>query len=216
MAKILLQICTYFTLILLIGIGITIILFSSFLKIEIPFKMIDIKYSSYIVNAYGAILIITPILSCLKKSRKNNALNIISICIIFMLSTIILGFGGFILYFRNLLGENLSSEDNCIINFHYFEDSVIKSDESMCTLYCPCYATDNYVISQVSDPKYATVEGGAVDILHCDPCLAIPDASDNDTQAIIDWIDNNLDFSVTKSACSIAANNSERNFLKKS
>lgn len=206
--------CRIFTSGSLIAMGALIIYFAHILNMSIIIYVPDLNFVPYLIGTVGGILVLAPFLTCSEKCREIFKLMVALICIFFLISAILFVFGIVTIYARTRLGEDFSSKEKCIDKFQDIENAVTGASGIMCTMYCPCFVTDQYISSQVLYPEYAHVEGGAIDTRHCNPCLAISDASDSDSQAIINWIQNNLGLNVTKTSCSIESETFKNTFFK--
>lgn len=199
--------------ILMLGMGAVLIWSGYSLQNSVFMELINVSYAGYIIIACGAALILISFFGCIGAWKRKKFLLFIYILIGILIGILLIAFGAVCLYARSLINDYLGDQQKCLDQFESIEDSITETVDNMCTLYCPCYATDDYAISQISDPTYATVDGGTVDILHCDPCLAMPDVSQSDKDAIISWVQTNLDITISETDCSITASEFTDNFF---
>ncbi|OMJ93169.1 hypothetical protein SteCoe_3991 [Stentor coeruleus] len=192
--------------VLIIGIGAVLIWAGYQLQNSIFLDLLEFAYAGYIIIACGAALILVSFLGFIGTWKEKKLLEAIFIIFIILIAIIIIAFGAVVIYARQVADDYLGNKEDCHNQFGDADDATQKVVEALCTLYCPCLATDayliNYIAVNVTEP-YSFSDQGAENVLDCDPCLAIPVVNTTLQDEIIQWINEKLKMDVSIDDCSV-------------
>ncbi|OMJ87516.1 hypothetical protein SteCoe_10771 [Stentor coeruleus] len=202
-----LKLLIFIACIILIGVGAVLIWAGYQLQNSIFLDLIEFKYAGYIIIACGAALILISFFGFVGTWKEKKLLLCIFIFIGVLISIILIAFGAIIIYARKLSEDYFGNEADCHDQFEDADKGTEKVVEALCTLYCPCLATDTYTISYLGtlNEPYSFSDKGAKNVLDCDPCLAVPDVSVDQQDTIINWVKENLNLDISVDDCSVSA-----------
>lgn len=202
-----LKLLIFIACIVLLGVGAVLIWSGYQLQNSIFLDLIGFQYAGYIIIACGAALILISFFGFIGTWKEKKLLLCIFIFIGVLISAIIIAFGAIVIYVRNISEDYLGDEEKCHDQFEDADTGTEKVVDALCTLYCPCLATDSYTVSYLStiEEPYSFPDQGAKNVLDCDPCLAIPEVSEEQQTEIIDWVKANLNMDISTTDCSVTS-----------
>ena len=185
----------------MIGIGSVMIWGGYELKVSFFMNLITISYIWYIIVGCGSALILASFLGFIGAWKDQKCLLAIYISVTLIISILLIVIGVGIIYARTLVDCYLSSESKRESQFGSAEQGYTKAGTIMCTMNCPCDATNPYVISQCQDLAFCNK--GTANILNCNPCVNIAFVNQIAQYAIEQWVSQNLNLIVTTTNCCI-------------
>jgi hypothetical protein len=158
-----------------------------------------------VIIACGGGLIIISFFGCLGSWKEKKTLLFFFIFVGIIVSIVIIAFGAVLLYARKLSDDYLGSSTKCSSQFGSTDDAATKAVGALCLLYCPCKATDPYVIAYTSTSSdyYKNSTTGATSILTCNPCQQMSSLNTTAQNYLISWVQSNLGITVTATNCNI-------------
>ncbi|OMJ77995.1 hypothetical protein SteCoe_22276 [Stentor coeruleus] len=195
----------YIACVLIIGVGAVLIWAGYQLQNSVFLELIELTYIGYIIIACGAALILVSFLGFIGTWKEKKLLEAIFIISVILITFVIISFGVTVISTKKIAKDYLGNESDCHNQFGDADDATQKVVEVLCTLYCPCLATNDYIKLYVADltNSYSFIDQGAKNVLDCDPCIAIPEVNTTQQDEIIQWVKYNLNMDISTTDCSV-------------
>ena len=189
--------------IILIAIG-AVLIWGGYSFQNSPFiSLINFPSAGYVMIAIGGALILFAAFGFFGAWKESKLLLALFIIIVSLIGLLLVAMGAAFLYARTLADTYLSDTADCVKQFESADEAAFKAASTLCTQYCPCEATDSYAIGLCKNLAYCSK--GTIDVLHCDPCIAVKDSGVVVTQDVINWVQENLGITVSSSSCDISS-----------